>query len=102
MTTLIDRLESIGLMQRWADPDDRRRVLVTPTELADTQFELALTRYQKQLVDERNDEEQLGYVHTAAAIRSLTYSEAKQLRADGTAAPQRSHGKTKVEPPATW
>lgn len=34
ITVVVDRLERAGLAQRAADPDDRRRVLVEPTEQA--------------------------------------------------------------------
>lgn len=32
VTSLLDRLERRGLVARWPDPDDRRGVIVSPTE----------------------------------------------------------------------
>ena len=32
MTSLVDRMEALGLLSRSPDPDDRRRLLVSPTE----------------------------------------------------------------------
>lgn len=37
VTGLLDRLEAVGLVRRESDPEDRRRVLVVPTEGRDAQ-----------------------------------------------------------------
>jgi DNA-binding MarR family transcriptional regulator len=41
VTQLVDHLERLGLVERSRDPDDRRIVLVTPTEAAEVGYEAA-------------------------------------------------------------
>ena len=54
-TALVDRLEAAGHVERRRHPSDRRRLVVTPTQLADTTGEEAFAPLDNELVEAAAD-----------------------------------------------
>lgn len=99
LTTLADRIEAAGYVERTADPGDRRRVLLGVTH----KFEQALSRHTANLASRATDiaagsEDWSGTAAVVAALRELLIEEAGQLRAN---APRRSRGRGTIlqQPP---
>jgi DNA-binding MarR family transcriptional regulator len=97
ITTVIDRLEQAGYARRRADPSDRRRLIVEPTELLaqrDAQIFGRLIQTTETLVGGYSDAE-LKTIHdflarSRATIATHAESVVQQARA-GRAPPARAH-----------
>ena len=97
ITTLADRIEGAGYVERTPDPTDRRRVLLGVTP----KFEKTLTQHMEGLAARTSDiaGSSGGWAATASDVASLRVAllaEAEELRGQ---APRRSRGRGSVEVP---
>jgi DNA-binding MarR family transcriptional regulator len=93
MTTVLDTLERNGYVQRLADPDDRRRVLVEITPAAQSLLDQLLPAVQqvaKAVMGVLDDGALLGLLDTLATIGASVDSVPEDLPAP---APRRTPGK---------
>jgi len=97
ITTLADRIEAAGYVERTPDPTDRRRVLLGVTP----KFEQALSRHGGELASHASEiasgsGDWAGTARDIAALRVALLQDAASLRDQ---APRRSRGRTAVEVP---
>lgn len=55
LTTLLDHLEKIGLIKRTAHPDDRRKILISLTDLGSEYRELKISQFEMELSNSFED-----------------------------------------------
>ena len=85
VTTLSDRLQSLGLIERLADPGDRRRILLTVTPKAEAEFERVHAEWNRLAEKLATDlgEERWGVVVDALSdLRDSSKELSEQLRAE--------------------
>jgi DNA-binding MarR family transcriptional regulator len=97
ITTLADRIEAAGYVERTPDPTDRRRVLLGVTP----KFEQSIAKYNGDLTAHatavaKASSDWAGTATDIAALRVALLEDAETLRSQ---APRRSRGRTAVEVP---
>jgi DNA-binding MarR family transcriptional regulator len=73
ITTMADRLESAGLVQRVPDPNDRRRLFVIITELCDSKLEAAFAPLTAELDSLASGEDWRTFASVAAGVRAAAH-----------------------------
>ncbi|MFM9368703.1 MarR family transcriptional regulator [Streptomyces sp. Da 82-17] len=85
ITGVVDRLEKAGFVRRDRDPNDRRRVIVTPLPNLEAQiFPLfaGLSEALSELAEKYSDEELAVIVDFVRAAGPITHEQIARLRAD--------------------
>lgn len=94
ITTMADRLESAGLIQRVPDPEDRRRLFVIIAERCDTKLEAAFAPLAAELEPLASGDDWRTFAAVAAGVRTA----AQRIAGDIDVEPR--PGRTKRTPPA--
>lgn len=107
ITTLADRVEKAGYIQRFPDPTDRRRIFLGVTRKAEAELSAQLEGLRDALAGhtDTNDEGWPAFATHAAAVRALLLDQADALRARGQRHPRsgRTRDVSVQEPdPATF
>ncbi len=79
ITTLADRLEVRGLVKRFPDPSDRRRVFVTVTEQCDKQLQLAYAPFADRLRTSAQATDWSAFANHAAVVRQCAHDAAAEV-----------------------
>jgi DNA-binding MarR family transcriptional regulator len=92
ITGVVDRLESVGLVRRAPDPNDRRRVMIEIVEHSKRKDEVhnlfsGIARATSELLERYSDEELAFILDFVERCNALSHAETIKLRQQASAAP---------------